>query len=140
MREYVMLTYSEALLYPDFKRRFNYLKLDGIVAHSTFGGHRYLNQALYQSDEWKRTRRNVILRDDGCDLAIPDRPIRGKILVHHIEPITQDDIFNRSPKVFDPDNLITVSLETHNALHYGDYSLVAKDVVIRQPNDTTPWL
>lgn len=134
------LSYSEALLYPDFKRRFNYLKLDGIVAHSTFGGHRYLNQALYQSDEWKRVRRNVILRDDGCDLAIPDRPIRGKILVHHIEPITQDDIFNRSPKVFDPDNLITVSLETHNALHYGDYSLVAKDVVIRQPNDTTPWL
>lgn len=134
------LSYTEALLYPDFKRRFNYLKLDGIVAHSTFGGHRYLNQALYQSDEWKRTRRNVILRDDGCDLAIPDRPIRGKILVHHIEPITQDDILNRSAKVFDPDNLITVSLETHNALHYGDYSLVAKDVVIRQPNDTSPWL
>lgn len=135
-----MLTYSEALLYPDFKRRFNYLKLDGVVAHSTFGGHRYLNQALYQSDEWKRIRRNVILRDDGCDLAIPDRPIRGKILVHHIEPITHDDILNRDPIIFDLDNLITVSFETHNALHYGDYSLVAKDVITRRPNDTTPWL
>ena len=134
------LSYSEALLYPDFERRFNYLKLNGIVAHSTFGGHRYLNQALYQSDEWRRTHRNVILRDDGCDLAIPDRPIYGKILVHHIEPITQDDILNRSPKVFDLDNLITVSLETHNALHYGDYSLVAKDASIRKPNDTAPWL
>lgn len=135
-----MRTYSDALLYRDFKRRFNYLKLDGIVAHSTFGGHRYLNQALYQSDEWKRVRREVILRDDGCDLAIPDRPIHGKILVHHINPITQEDIVNRAAAIFDPDNLITVSFETHNALHYGDYSLVAKDVIARKPNDTSPWL
>lgn len=135
-----MRTYSDALLYRDFERRFNYLKLDGIVAHSTFGGHRYLNQALYQSDEWKRVRREVILRDDGCDLAIPDRPIHGKILVHHINPITQEDIVNRAAAIFDPDNLITVSFETHNALHYGDYSLVAKDVISRKPNDTSPWL
>lgn len=134
-----MRTYSDALLYPDFERRFNYLKLDGIVAHSTFGGHRYLNQALYQSDEWKRVRRQVILRDEGCDLAIPDRPIHGKILVHHINPITQDDIVNRSRIIFDPDNLITVSFETHNALHYGDYSMVDRTVVERRPNDTVPW-
>lgn len=135
-----MPTYFSALLYPDFERRFNYLKLDGVVAHSTFGGHRYLNQALYQSNEWQRIRRQVIIRDDGCDLAIPDRPIHGKILVHHIVPITQEDILNRDPIIFDPDNLITVSFETHNALHYGDYSLVARDVVTRRPNDTTPWL
>lgn len=135
-----MLTYSESLLYKDFERRFNYLKLNGAVAHSTFGGHRYLNQALYQSDEWRRVRRAVILRDNGCDLAIPDRPIYGKILVHHINPITQEDIQNRNPIIFDLDNLITVSLETHNALHYGDYSLVNKDVVNRRPNDTAPWL
>ena len=134
-----MRTYSDALLYPDFERRFNYLKLDSIVAHSTFGGHRYLNQALYQSDEWKRVRRQVILRDEGCDLAIPDRPIHGKILVHHINPITQDDIVNRSRIIFDPDNLITVSFETHNALHYGDYSMVDRTVVERRPNDTVPW-
>lgn len=135
-----MRTYSDALLYKDFERRFNYLKLDGIVAHSTFGGHRYLNQALYQSDEWKRVRREVIIRDNGCDLAISDRPIFGKILVHHINPITQEDIVNRASTIFDLDNLITVSFETHNALHYGDYSLVAKESVVRKPNDTSPWL
>lgn len=134
-----MRTYSEALLYQDFKRRFNYLKLDGIVAHSTFGGHRYLNQALYQSDEWKRIRRQVIIRDNGCDLALPDFPIYGKILVHHIEPITQEDVVNRSAKVLDLDNLITVSLDTHNALHYGDSSSVERNVVNRKPNDTSPW-
>lgn len=135
-----MRTYAAALLYTDFERRFNYLKLNGTVAHSTFGGHRFLNQALYQSDEWRRTRRQVILRDEGCDLAISDRPIQGKILVHHIEPITVEDIADRAPKIFDLDNLITVSFETHNALHYGDYSLVARDVISRRPNDTAPWL
>lgn len=135
-----MLTYSEALLYPDFKRRFNYLKLNGTVAHSTFGGHRYLNQALYQSDEWKRVRREVILRDNGCDLAIPDRPINGKILVHHINPITQEDIANRSSSIFDPDNLITVSFDTHNAIHYGDILHVNAESSARRPNDTSPWL
>lgn len=134
-----MLTYSESLLYPDFERRFNYLKLNGVVANSTFGGHRYLNQALYQSDEWQRVRREVIIRDEGCDLAIPDRPIYGRILVHHINPIMQDDILNRSPVIFDLDNLITVSFETHNALHYGDYECINKDVVARSPNDTCPW-
>lgn len=135
-----MRTYTGAIDYHDFEHRFNYLKLNGAVAHSTFGGHRYLNQALYQSDEWRRVRRQVILRDDGCDLAIPDRPIYSKILVHHINPIRVEDILNRSPIVFDLDNLITVSFETHNALHYGDYSLVEKDVVVRRPNDTSPWL
>ena len=135
-----MRTYSDLVAYTSFKDRFNYLKLDGIVAHSTFGHQRFLNQALYQSDEWKRVRRKVILRDDGCDLAIPDRPIYGRPLVHHINPIAPEDILNRSHVLFDPENLITVSFETHNALHYGDYSLVAKDVIIRSPNDTSPWL
>lgn len=135
-----MQTYSQAIAYRTFEQRFKYLKLNGIVAHSTFGGHRYLNQALYQSDEWRRIRRQVILRDNGCDLAISERPIYGKILVHHINPISAEDILNRDIMVFDLDNLITVSLETHNALHYGDISLVSKDVTIRKPNDTSPWL
>lgn len=135
-----MRTYSDLARCLTFEQRFNYLKLNGAVAHSTFGGHRYLNQAFYQSDEWRRIRRQVILRDEGCDLAIPDRPIYGKILVHHINPVTPDDILNRAPALFDLDNLITVSFETHNALHYGDYSLVSNNLTIRRPNDTAPWL
>ena len=123
-----------------FEQRFNYLKLDGVVAHSTFGGKRYLNQALYQSDEWRSLRLKVILRDDGCDLGHPDHPIHGRILIHHINPITPEDIQSRSPIVFDMDNLISVSFETHNAIHYGDYSLINKDVVERRPFDTAPWL
>lgn len=135
-----MRTYSEMLRYQDFRQRFEYLKLDGIVAHSTFGGRRYLNQALYQSDEWRHLRMEVILRDDGCDLGLADYPIHGKALIHHINPITPEDIQHRSPIVFDMDNLITVSFDTHNAIHYGDYSLVGKDVVERRPFDTVPWL
>lgn len=135
-----MRSYSALSEFSTFSQRFNYLRLDGVVAHSTFGGRRYLNQALYQSDEWKRLRREVILRDDGCDLGLPDFPIYGKVLVHHINPITPEDIQRRSPVVFDMDNLITVSFETHNAIHYGDYSLVSKDVVERRPFDTAPWL
>lgn len=133
------LSYSEVALLPTFRQRFNYLQLDGIVAHSTFGGRRYLNQAFYRSEEWKRVRREVILRDEGCDLGLPDYPIQGRVLIHHINPITPEDIQRRSPSVFDMDNLIAVSFETHNAIHYGDYSLISKDVVERRPFDTAPW-
>lgn len=133
-------SYSEAIQYTTFQKRFDYLKLDGIVAHSTFGGRRYLNQAFYQSSEWQRIRREVILRDEGCDLGLPDFPVFGRVLIHHINPITPEDILRRSNVVFDMDNLITVSFETHNALHYGDYSLVSKDVVERKPFDTVPWI
>ena len=135
-----MRTYSELSELDTFKKRYEYLKLDGIVAHSTFGGKRYLNQAIYRSDEWRRVRNEVLIRDDGCDLGLPDYPIIGKVLIHHINPLTEDDIVNMRHAVFDPENLITVSFMTHNAIHYGDYSLVNKDIVERRPFDTAPWL
>lgn len=135
-----MRTYSELSRLESFRDRYEYLKLDGVVAHTTFGGRRYLNQALYGSDEWKRARNEVLLRDDGCDLGLPGFPIVGKLLVHHINPLSAEDIIKRSPAIFDPDNLITVSFMTHNAIHYGDYSLINKDVVERKPFDTAPWL
>ena len=133
-------SYQELKALNSFKQRFEYLKLDGAVAHSTFGGKRYLNQTFYRSDEWKRTRRRVIMRDNGCDLGLEDYPIYGRVLIHHINPVTPEDIQRRSPAIFDLDNLITVSFETHNAIHYGDYSLVRKDIVERRPFDTAPWL
>lgn len=97
-----------------------------------------MNQALYQSEEWKRTRRKIILRDNGCDLAIPDRPIHGRILVHHLNPITTEQIADRDKAIFDPDNLITVSFETHNAIHYGnDVTIICS--IERAKGDTILW-
>lgn len=132
-------TYSEAMRLKTFDDRFDYLKLNSYVGDQTFSGHRYLNQRLYQSDEWRRTRRDVIVRDNGCDLADPDHPIYGKILIHHIEPITIDDILSRNRKVFDLENLICISYETHNALHYGNKETLPKPFAIRTKNDTCPW-
>lgn len=126
-------------MYDTFEERFNYLKLEGRVGKETFGYDRYLNQILYKDKEWLRIRRDIIIRDDGCDLGIPGRGIHGKILVHHINPITVEDVLNRSPKVFDPDNLICTSLLTHNAIHYSDESILTLDPVERRPNDTCPW-
>jgi hypothetical protein len=136
----MMKTYSELSQLTDFRSRFEYLKIGGQVAHSTFGGRRYLNQLLYRSPEWKKVRREVILRDNGCDLGLEDYPIYGTVLVHHINPLYEEDIVNRAHKVFDPENLITVSFDTHAAIHYGDYENVSKEFVQRAPNDTTPWL
>lgn len=131
--------YSELKNIETFEDRFEYLKLKGEVGDQTFGGHRYLNQLLYNSDEWKKVRREVIIRDDGCDLGDSDHEISGSILIHHINPITIDDIVNRSPKVFDLDNLICTSHSTHNAIHYGDESLLKKKPINRTKNDTCPW-
>lgn len=132
-------SYSELVRLDTFEKRLAYLKLDGVVAHSTFGGHRHLNQMLYQSDEWKRVRRQVILRDNGFDLGVDGWPIKGQILVHHIEPIRIEDLLERNPKVLDPDNLITVSLTTHNTIHYGGDSKWPPVEVNRTPFDTCPW-
>ena len=132
-------SYSELSKLVDFEQRLAYLKLDGVVAHSTFGGHRYLNQTLYQSDEWKRVRRQVILRDNGFDLGVDGWPIKGQILVHHIEPIRIEDLLDRNPIVFDQDNLITVSLDTHNAIHYGGNSKWPPIFAERRAFDTVPW-
>lgn len=134
-------TYSEAVEIPTFEERFEYLKLDGCVGDFTFGGHRYLNQALYKSEEWKQIRRKIIMRDSGCDLADPDHQIFDALLIHHINPITARDISERTSKVFDPENLICVSFHTHNALHYGSDS-DSFDIchfTERSLYDTCPW-
>ena len=131
--------YSELITLPTFIERFRYLKLDGSVGMDTFGHDRWLNQVLYRSAEWKRFRNGIIVRDNGCDLGDPDRPIFGKILIHHINPLTIEDVLNRSPKIFDEENVICTQLITHNAIHYGDESILYQEPITRKPNDTCPW-
>ena len=132
-------TYSELITIPTFEERFEYLQLKGSVGKDTFGYDRYLNQVLYRSPEWKRLRNQIIIRDCGCDLACDGYDIYGKVLIHHLNPITVEDVLARSRKVFDPDNLICVSHNTHNAIHYGDLDLLVTGPVIRTKNDTCPW-
>ena len=125
---------------PDFLGRFRYLKLSGQVGEITFGGRRAANQHLYKLPEWRRLRNQIIDRDKGCDLGCPDHEIKGRAAyVHHINQITYEDILNRDPKVLDPDNLITCSFDTHQAIHYGDESLLFTGLVERKPGDTCPW-
>lgn len=132
-------SYSELAKIKSYKDRYEYLRLNGSVCEPTFGGSRYLNQVLYSSPEWKRFRREIILRDNGCDLGCQDRPIASKVYIHHINPITIEDIKERTSNVFDPDNVICCSYETHQAIHYGDESQLSLDVPVRKPNDTCPW-
>lgn len=132
-------TYSELCSISSFEDRYEYLKTTAPVGISTFGSSRYLNQALYHSIEWKRLKDQIIIRDNGCDLAIPDRVIGGKIFIHHINPITVDEVLARSYSVFDPENLICVSFDTHQAIHYGDESLLFHNPIERSRNDTIPW-
>lgn len=133
-------SYSEVMRIPSFIDRYRYLRLFGKVGNDTFGWDRYLNQVLYKSKEWRDFRNKVIVRDNGCDLAHSDRPIiGGKILIHHINPLTVEDLESHNPVIFDMDNVICVSNDTHQAIHYGDDNLLAKDPIIRRPNDTCPW-
>lgn len=133
-------TYSELITFPTFEERYRYLKLDGIVGEDTFGFDRYINQEFYQRDqEWKRIRDFVIIRDQGCDLGVDGREIRGKILVHHMNPITKEDILKRSEFLLNPEYLICTLKSTHDAIHYGDENLLMKGPVERKPNDTCPW-
>ena len=132
-------TYSELITIPTFEERFEYLQLKGSVGKDTFGYDRYLNQVLYRSPEWKRLRNQIIIRDDGCDLACDGYDVYGKVLIHHLNPITVEDVLARSRKVFDPDNLVCVSHNTHNAIHYGDMDLLVTGPIIRTKNDTCPW-
>lgn len=132
-------TYSELITLPTFEERFEYLQLKGIVGQETFGFDRYLNQILYNSKEWKHLRNEIIVRDNGCDLALEGFEIHGRILIHHINPITIDDAIKRREKVFDPENLICVTHNTHNAIHYGDKSLLITGPIERRANDTCPW-
>ena len=139
-------TYTELIQFPTFEERFNYLKLDGFIGDDTFGTYskRWLNQQFYRSAEWLHIKREVILRDNCCDLALQgyDIPNKVKVMVHHMNPITEDDIINRTSFLLNPEFLVCVSFETHNAIHFGDINVarVAKDPVRRQPNDQCPWL
>ena len=132
-------TYSELITIQTFEERFKYLQLKGSVGKDTFGYDRYLNQVLYRSPEWKRLRNQIIIRDGGCDLACDGYNIYDKVLIHHLNPITVEDVLARSRKVFDPDNLVCVSHNTHNAIHYGDVDLLVTGPIIRTKNDTCPW-
>ncbi len=135
-----MLTYSELSMLPTFDERYNYLKLVGVVGEDTFGFDRYLNQRFYNSVEWKRARDYVITRDMGCDLGIPGREINDKIYVHHMNPMSIKDIVDGDSHIINPEFLITVSFDTHNAIHYGDERLLhRKDLIVRNQNDTCPW-
>jgi len=132
--------YSELILIPTFEERFEYLKLGGVVGAQTFGYDRVFNQKFYSSIEWKRLRDRVIFRDNGCDLGIQDRQIMGKIYIHHINPIMIEDIQDASEFLLNPEYLICVSHDTHNAIHYGDRNLlISSTPVERTPYDTCPW-
>lgn len=132
-------SYSELIRIPSFTERYRYLKLDGIVGYTTFGFNRYINQQFYTSPIWKQLRTKVIVRDQGCDLAIPDRPIGGTVFIHHINPITLEMFEDDDPLLYNEDNLICVSRDTHTAIHYGDESLLIPDFSPRQPGDTKLW-
>ena len=141
--------YSELIQLKTFEERFEYLKLTGEVGMTTFGFDRYLNQVFYHSPEWKRVRDFVLVRDNGCDLGIQDRPIPlvrdkngraiSRVLIHHMNPISDKDILNLTDILLNPEYLICVDHITHNAIHYGDENLLIKDPVVRFKNDTCPW-
>ena len=132
-------TYSELCQLSTFEERFDYLRLNGSVGKDTFGFDRYLNQQFYRSREWKRIRDRVILRDNGCDLGVEGYEIRGRILIHHINPISVEDIHTMSDLLMNPEYLICTSHRTHNAIHYGDESLIITAPIERTQNDTCPW-
>ena len=132
-------TYSELITLPTFEERYRYLKLSGRIGEDTFGFDRYLNQVLYHSQEWKRIRDFVIIRDNGCDLGVEGYEIHGRILIHHMNPITAKDIERRSDILLNPEYLISTVHNTHNAIHYGDEGLLMKAPIERKPNDTCPW-
>lgn len=133
-------SYSELMRLKTFEERFEYLKLDGLVCESTFGQNRYVNQVLYNSRRWRNFRNKIILRDNGYDLACPGYAVpKGLALIHHINPITLDDILQDRFCVFDPENVILTMRDTHNAIHYGNEIRISKDIVERKPNDTCPW-
>ena len=140
MKTMKIRTYEELSKLKTFEERYEYLKLDGSVGEETFGFDRYLNQKFYKYDpDWKKIRDEVIFRDNGCDLGIEGREINGLILVHHMHPITKDDILNRSEYLLNPNYLITTIKSTHDAIHYGSSDLLMKDPVVRSKNDTCPW-
>ena len=132
-------TYSELIQYPTFEDRFKYLQLKGRVGEDTFGFDRYINQRFYRSIEWKRIRDQVILRDKGCDLGILGHEIYERVIIHHMNPISAKDISDATDYLLNPEYLICVSHLTHNAIHYGDESILVTTPIERRKNDTCPW-
>jgi hypothetical protein len=133
-------TYEELIAIPRYKDRYEYLRLTGSVGLDTFGADRLLNQILYHSSEWQRFRHHVIVRDNGCDLAHPDFQIKGRIIIHHLNPLTVEQVKNRDPLIFDLNNVVCVSHQTHNAIHYGDETQIREEQIIeRKPGDTKLW-
>ena len=132
-------TYSELITLSTFEERFRYLKLTACVGDETFGFDRYLNQQFYHSAEWKSLRNEIIIRDNACDLGISDRELNKRIIIHHMNPITKNDLIHQSDYLLNPEYLICVSHKTHQAIHYGDESMLDDGVVERSKNDTCPW-
>ena len=132
-------TYSELITIPTYEERFEYLRLDGLVGEETFGFDRYLNQIFYNSGEWRSLRNNIIIRDNGCDLAMEDYDIKGRIYIHHMNPIAITDILTQSDFLLNPDFLVCTAFRTHQAVHYGDASLLMTAPIERKPNDMCPW-
>lgn len=141
MNQQIIRTYSELITFETFEERFQYLKLDGNIGEDTFGFDRYLNQIFYRSPEWKHIRNFIITRDMGCDLAIQEREIiNQQILIHHMNPLTKDDIINKTEYLLNPEFLICTTKRTHNAIHYGDDSiLIYSQPIVRRKNDQCPW-
>lgn len=136
----IIRSYRELIRLKTFEERFRYAKLGGVVGARTFGSERFLNQTLYTSPEWREFRDKIIIRDNGCDLAMEGYGIvADRIIIHHLNFLTPDDVIRRDPKIFDEDNVISVSFLTHQAIHYGDEKLLPKQFVERRPGDTCPW-
>lgn len=132
-------TYSELITIPTFKERFKYLQLSGLIGNQIFGYDRYLNQMFYRSQKWKKIRDEVIIRDNACDLAMEGYDIFGKVIIHHMNPLSIKDIKSETEYLLDPEFLICVTHNTHNAIHYGDESLLPILPKERTANDTCPW-
>lgn len=139
MNPTIIRTYSELITLPTFEERFQYLRLDGSVGDETFGFDRYLNQVFYRSQRWKDVRQQVIIRDCGRDLAMEGYEIYDRIIIHHMNPLTVRDIERESEFLIDPEYLICTIHNTHNAIHYGDESLLISKPIERRMNDTCPW-
>ena len=135
----LLKSYRNLILLPTIEERYEYLKLTNTVGEATFGFDRFMNQGFYQSAEWRPIRFKVIARDEGCDMGVQGYPIGGRVIIHHINPITPEDIENGGEALFDMDNLICVSENTHQAIHFGDESLLPGEPILRAPNDTCPW-
>lgn len=132
-------TYSELIKFKTFEERVVYLKLESKIGEKTFGSNRYLNQRFYNSEEWKRIRRNIIIRDNGCNLGVHDEKIYGKIYIHHINPIGISDIINHTELLTNSENLICVDRETHDIIHYNSSKILNRNPIIRTMHDTCPW-